>query len=302
MAVVLCGTVFAASLDCSLEPKSARIGDELTLSIRVNGAEGKPVKILWPEDGDFQLLNMDSAAYAQSGAFNFVIAAYDTGVRALGQIPVVIGSGAAAETLLTSPQQVMIQATLPDSASVIKANKNYREQKFRWRELLAYWWIAAVVAAAALGYWIWRKFFRKIPAHEQFREPELPPADQAIRDLILLRDQRYAQRGMLKEFYSEYSHIMRYYVERRYSFPALEMTTFELEYEFDDAKFPVDFRQRLLPVLRQSDLVKFAKYLPSAADCDGLIELGFELVTKTKLVEPNVEESKKKSSETEVNA
>lgn len=283
----------AAALDCSLTPQEALVGEALTFNIKVAAASGTPVKVLWPENGDFQLLSMDSAAYAQSGTFSFLVAVYDTGSYELAGIPVVV----AAETLRTQPVRVRIQPSLPDSATSVKANKGYREQRFRLRELLGYWWLAALLVLAGISWWIWHKFFRKVPQDSVFKEPELPPAEQAMRDLILLRDQRFPQRGMLKEFYSDYSHIMRNYLERRYVFPALEMTTFDLEDELRDTRYLADLRARLLPALRQADLVKFAKYLPSAADCEQLIELGFELVTKTKPADLPEAEKKEQSQE-----
>ena len=40
--------------------------------------------------------------------------------------------------------------------------------------------------------------------------------------------------------------------------------------------------QKLLPALRESDLVKFAKYIPDPTACKKQLELGFEVVDTTR--------------------
>jgi hypothetical protein len=274
---------YAASVATQLAPRQAHVGEELMLSVVINGANGQPVSMQLPDGSQFELLRIDTSAYAKSGALSYVLALYDTGSYTLPALPIAIGRGANVDTLFTQPQTVRIVPSLPDSATALLGLKPYREQKFRLRELFAYWWILAALAMAGAGWWIYRKYFRKQTAAElAAREPELPPYEQAVRDLLLLKERKYPERGMMKEFYSDYSHIMRNYLERRYHFPALEMTTFELEYEFDDAKFPPPWRQRLLPVLQEADLVKFAKLIPAPNRADQCIELGYELLVLTK--------------------
>ncbi|MBI5059311.1 hypothetical protein HZB60_05965 [candidate division KSB1 bacterium] len=281
---VLCSVAGAATVVTELSPRQARIGEELVLSVTVSGADGRPVSVQLPEDTPFELLHIDTAAYAKTGALAYVLAVYDTGRFELPPLPVVVGKAGGADTLYTQPQHVVIVSSLPDTAAAIRGLKPYREQKFRWRELYAYWWIPTAIALALGAWWIWRRYFRKQTAAEiAALEPELPPYEQAVRDLLLLKDRKYPERGMMKEFYVDYSHIMRNYLERRFGFPALEMTTFELEYELDDARFHPQLRQRLLPVLQESDLVKFAKLIPSPNRAGQCIELGYEMLVLTKV-------------------
>ena len=69
------------------------------------------------------------------------------------------------------------------------------------------------------------------------------------------------------------------------------MTTYELEYKFDAPEFPAMLQQRLLPALRESDLVKFAKYIPDPAICREQIELGFEVVDTTRTRDIEIKEA-----------
>jgi hypothetical protein len=274
--------LFAADVTATLSPQSATVGDTLHLELKLNGAGGQAVTFPRVKSDTVTVLKVDSTRIASQATICYTLAIYDTGRFAIGPWPVVVGRGADAETLYTQRLGVAIKSVLPDSAKAILPIKPYREHPFQLRELLAYWWVLAVIAAGVLGWWVWRRFFSKRAKEEaEAAAPLLPPHDEAVRGLIALKGKSYPSRGMLKEFFSEYSLIMRRYLERRYDFPALEMTTFDLARELDEGHYPEIIQARLLPVLRESDLVKFAKHHPDFRECDAYIETGFELVAQT---------------------
>jgi hypothetical protein len=270
----------AADVAATLSPMTAHVGDTLRLEITATGTGNRPVLFPVPADSAFEILRVDSTAVGR-GQLSFVVAVFDTGTFTLREMPVIVGAAASAETLWTNPVSVQIRSILPDTAQVIQPIKPYRTHPFQSRELLAWVWIPIAALLAWAGWWLWRRR-RKKGLLPMAVKPLPPPHDEAIQGLIALRDKKYPARGMLKEFFSEYSHIMRRYLERHYGFPALEMTTFDLEREFDDGRYEQALRMRLLPSLRDSDLVKFAKFIPDPDGCAGYIELGFELVDLTK--------------------
>ena len=157
-----------------------------------------------------------------------------------------------------------------------------------WRDVRRSPWTWAALGALLilLGVWVYRRYFRKQTV-EELAAPIvlLPPDEQAVRELIALRDKKYPARGMLREFFSEYTHIMREYLERRYEFHALDMTTFDLERDLRTEAFPSVLDQKLMPTFHEADLVKFAKYVPPLERCNDMIETGFEIVALTKPVE-----------------
>jgi hypothetical protein len=279
---LMCGVVaaWAADIQATITPSTAHVGDTLRLDIEATGTGNRPVLFPVPSDSAFEILRVDSSRLANAH-IAFTLALYDTGSFALSEMPVVVGRGADAETLWTPQLAVTIQSVLPDTAQVIQPIKPYRKHPFQWRELLAWLWIPALALLFFAGWWLWRRYRRKGLLVEIVK-PLLPAHDEAIRNLIALRDQKYPARGMLKEFFIEYSYIMRRYLERRYEFPALEMTTFDLERELEDGRYEAALHERLLPALRDSDLVKFAKFLPDPNGCTAYIDLGFELVDLTK--------------------
>jgi hypothetical protein len=85
----------------------------------------------------------------------------------------------------------------------------------------------------------------------------------------------------VKEYHIEVSEILRTYVERRFSVPALEMTTREVAEGLQAARVDADIKERLQRFLDRCDLVKFAKVRPDAERSRSVLELGRELVRRT---------------------
>jgi hypothetical protein len=281
----------AAQVQANLAPTTAHVGDTLSLKVSVQGASGKPLSFGSPESKDLSILRVDSTRWSV-GELSYVVAWYDTGRQEIPPFPVVMGMGAAAESLFTPVVTAHITTILPDTAQVPRPIKPYREHPFQWRELISYWWLPACLLALVLLWWVYRRF-RKVKSRAQDAAlvPLLPPDEEAVRNLIRLKDQKYPARGMLKEFFTEFSLVMRRYLERRYKFPALEMTTYELSREFAEGDFPPMLTERLLPVLREADLVKFAKLIPDFAECDGHLNAGFEIVAATRAQVESVPEA-----------
>jgi hypothetical protein len=277
----------AAAISSQLQPATATIGDPLELIVRLDGVNNRPIQSVIPGGDGFELLDVDSSTFAQDNILRFHYAIYDTGVFHSPELAFAVGQGANAETLRTESHQVRIYSVLPDTASVIRANKPNREPEFSLLDELIEKgkWIVPLLLLAGIvyGLWWWMKRRRKAAGGLQEIPKIVLPAHQiAVTELIALRDKKYPERGMLKEFYSEFSEIIRRYIENRYGFPALEMTTYELEYKFDAPEFPSLLIRRLLPALRESDLVKFAKFIPDPASCKQQLELGFEVVDATR--------------------
>lgn len=275
--------LFGLEVETSLMPQSARIGDVLKFKIDIHGLnDAQKVKFPPSPTDEFELLQIDSSIIQTKSSIIFQLAVFDTGIFTIPSLPVVISNGAAIESLKTETVSVRINSFLPDTASEVRSLKPFRSHPFQWRELKVWIFGVAAIILALVGWYFWKKYRRKKDFAEVPIELLLPAHELAYRELILLKDKKYPTRGMLKEYYSEFSEILRRYVERRYSFPALEMTTYDLESEFESPHFSQDLRTKLLPALREADLVKFAKFLPAFDECDKLLELGFSIVSATK--------------------
>ena len=144
------------------------------------------------------------------------------------------------------------------------------------------WWvyflIALAVAAAGFGVW-WliqnNKVKKEIPV------VQASPIEKANTLLVALEQKQLWQKGEVKAYYSELTDIARNYIEEAIHIPAMESTTAELiiglrlAAQKKQMNISAETLENLETVLKQADLVKFAKNRP----------LEFEIASDRKKIE-----------------
>ncbi|MDQ6528862.1 hypothetical protein [Flavobacterium sp. LHD-85] len=131
------------------------------------------------------------------------------------------------------------------------------------------WWIYVLIALAIIGigafvYWYVKKRQLKKIEEEVYKTP----IEKATSLLNNLEQKELVQKGEIKEYYSELTDIARNYIEEAIHIPAMESTTSELIAAIRTAStqkkmtLTPETVENLERVLRQADLVKFAKSKP----------------------------------------
>jgi len=166
-------------------------------------------------------------------------------------------------SLKTSSMTVSIQTVPPDP----KAKGDIRGIRgvvgpVGWSP---WWWLLLVLAMGIVGLLLWKKRAQKIQGPPP---PPPEPADsKALRRLQELLALGWIDAGKIKEFYSGMSDIVRTYLEEAFKTPALEHTTGEILRQLRKKNVLSSEQQvELQKFLESSDLVKFAKFLPDAAE------------------------------------
>lgn len=130
-----------------------------------------------------------------------------------------------------------------------------------WKYLLA---IALLLGIGFLVYWFIKKRQEKKLQEEHFKTP----IEKATTLLDTLEKKELWQKGEVKAYYSELTDIARNYIEEAIEIPAMESTTSELIQGLKAAsvKKKMTLSQEIIEnlerVLKQADLVKFAKSKP----------------------------------------
>jgi hypothetical protein len=106
---------------------------------------------------------------------------------------------------------------------------------------------------------------------------QTPPDKLAIRGLKALDAQKLFEKGRIKDFYFEFSEILRHYLEAIREFPAAEYTLEEIARA---AKKKED--QPLLSLLRRADMVKFADSTATPAGKDEDMQTAFIYIESTR--------------------
>jgi hypothetical protein len=146
-----------------------------------------------------------------------------------------------------------------------------------WRP---YYAVGGVLAALALLGAALRMIVR--PRRAAVAAPPPPPHVVALAALDALRARALADQGAFKELYSALSDIVRRYLEDRFRVRAPEMTTEEfLLATSRDGRLAAAHRRLLGGFLTESDLVKFARHVPTTADSERAFDAARRFVTDT---------------------
>lgn len=146
-----------------------------------------------------------------------------------------------------------------------------------WKLLLV---LLVIVAIGAFVYW-WLKIRQKKVIEEEVYKT---PIEKATVLLNNLEKKELWQKGEIKAYYSELTDIARNYIEEAIQIPAMESTTSELIEGLRQASLKKKMAlsketiENLEQVLRQADLVKFAKSKP----------LDFEITEDRKKIEKSI--------------
>jgi hypothetical protein len=118
------------------------------------------------------------------------------------------------------------------------------------------YWALAIVALAAGAAWAWRLWRkRQKPVAADMAAAPIPAETEAYQMLDALAADGSPDP---KKFYFRLSAILRRYIERRFEFPAAEMTTEELLPNVDRLPLRAELAHRLKAFCRSADPIKFS--------------------------------------------
>ncbi|MCX7798038.1 MAG: hypothetical protein N2249_05410 [Melioribacter sp.] len=142
--------------------------------------------------------------------------------------------------------------------------------------------VIIIIAVITLAYFIYRYFrSKKLSKNIIIEETKIPPHEIALNELKKLEEQKLWQKGLVKEYHSEITGIIRKYFEERFNFRALEMTTSEilacLSY-LDEGKPILNLSNDFF---NNADMVKFAKFEPMPIINEEMMKQAYKIVYDT---------------------
>ncbi len=147
-------------------------------------------------------------------------------------------------------------------------------------EWLWLWVLLGCLLVAGIVFMVLRFLKRKavVPV-----TPPRPAWEVALESLAGLERSDLIPQGKVKEYYSQLSGIVRWYIEERFDVRAPEMTT----EEFMDAvrysnRLTTAHQKFLIDFLNASDMVKFAKFIPSSEEMHQGLKLARTFVEETR--------------------
>lgn len=283
-----------------IEPDSIGIGDRFDYVIDV---EKDMVQVVqFPEfepakEGDIELVrSFPTDTLERDGRRlklrkRYRLAAFQEGRYNLGRAEVLYADKNIVDTLRAA-DSLLLEVTTFQIDSTSQSIYDLKPQKtlpFRFAEIRGYVSYAVLALAllaaaiAALAYWLGR---RGKSLGDLFKTPPpLPPHVAAIQALEALHHQKLWQNEKYKQYYSGLTDILRTYIDGRWGVGAMEMTSDEIIATMHGIELPDKARMDLTSILRDGDLVKFAKATPDAEQNEADYLKAYYFVEETKPVE-----------------
>ncbi|MAR20737.1 MAG: hypothetical protein CMD25_01550 [Flavobacteriales bacterium] len=176
---------------------------------------------------------------------------------------------------------LIINVLLPniDANSELKDIKGPLDDNIGWSDI---WPWLVLILIILLSIFTYKKYFNKKKKTVVVKKNIQTPAHiLALNSLKKLENKKLIDKKDIKEYYSSISEIIRRYIENRFNFPALELTTYEI-LNIITAIIKKEESISLKNILEISDLVKFAKKIPDQIENVKNLNLATDFVKKTK--------------------
>lgn len=282
-----------AEAEAVLEPDHILIGEhaKLKLVLRFKQGSGKMsytfptltdtighwISIIDP--GKFDTAIVDSANLTTEITRTYTISAYDSGTFEVPRYPIAFNG----DTIYSSIASLMVSTVDVDTTKPIQDIKKPFDVPDAPFDVMKYvYWTLGALGVATLIFLIVHITRRKRKGLPLFNFRNVPLHEAYINKLLDLRRRQVWQRGQHKAYYTELTDILRQYMEKRWSIPAMEYTSEEI---FAILRNRIDMedetRHKLRRVLQLADMVKFAKEVPEGPENELSLDLGIAFLKET---------------------
>ena len=300
-------------IKAALDSTAILVGDQVTLNLQIEYP--KQLEVQFPMPGDslgssveiVERLQLDTLIISDERLLltqNFIVTSFDTGYHEIPPFLFRIKLGEMVDSFESNPTGLMV-FTLPKLDSLMTAIggpidiKPPYEAPVTLKEIAP--WLLGSLLALGLIFLILYAIKRKKNNQPIFSFPQKPkePAHIiALRELDRIKSDKTWQQGHVKQYYSELADTLREYIENRFDINAMELTS-------DETIAAFAYRRDLLSesifgnlkrLLKNADLVKFAKFEPLPDDNNLAMVDAYFFVNQTKL-EPKPEAKPNADSE-----
>lgn len=240
---------------------------------------------------------------------NFIVTSFDTGYHEIPPFFFGFRFNDMVDSVESNPTALMVY-TIPKLDSLMAAIggpidiKAPYEAPVTLKEIAP--WILGFLLLAGLIFFVTYAIKRKKNNQPLFSLPQKPkePAHIiALRELDRIKAEKIWQKGQVKQYYSELTDALREYIENRFSINALEQTSDETIAAFAYRRDMLDENLfvNLKKMLKNADLVKFAKFEPLPDDNNLAMVDAYFFVNQTKLeIKQELKPDQKDNDEEEV--
>jgi hypothetical protein len=270
------------------------IGDRITYTLSIDHVDtmrvekpGEGVHLGQFEIKDYKIYDPVRQEGRILEKFEYVISVFDTGTFVIPPFPVAYfpnDSLGDYKLIEASAITIYVESVIQDEERQLRDIKPPIDIPYDYFLLLSV--ISSIILIGALVYLGYRLYLKRKETGYFIKtpEPQRPAHEVALESLEELLKKDLLSDGLIKEFYSDISEIIRRYIEGRYFIPALEETSREILIELNGQDISEEMLLKAKESLELSDLVKFAKYKPSDEENQNVVSWTKEFVEGTMVV------------------
>ncbi|MFC1570220.1 hypothetical protein ACFL4E_00370 [Candidatus Omnitrophota bacterium] len=280
-------------ISAEADKHQVRIGDRIELDVTTRRIKG--VEVSFPEEpeklGEFSFLESKSIKKGLGSSVigkAYILSIFTTGTHVIPPVEVKYREEGQDTWQTALSPQVPVEVT-----SVLSGEEtDIRDLKAlaALGSTLVFIIIGILIASALAGivYFFYRMWLLK---EEAARRRATSPYDIAHERLMDLKRKDLPGKGLVQEYYTTLSDIVRQYLEGRFSLRAPEMTTEEfLDSIRNSPELESEHKELLRQFLSHCDMVKFARYGPTPLEMVDVFTSADHLVEQTRLIVEEEEE------------
>lgn len=293
----------AQSVSATLRADSShiQIGDHLNIRLTVKHSNNLAVPFPPVADtlGNMELLSVSKIDTSIEGSNKvlsqlYTVSAFDSGEYHTGPVNVFFRNNSGElDSVSSNDIPITVYTLNVDTTKPFKAIKAPLDVPYSWKEFIPYIiGVIILLIAIVVGIILWGKYNKAKPAIVERQRPKDPAHIWARKELKKLEEEKLWQKEDVKLYYSRLTDILRFYLEYRYGWYAMESTTEEIQSEIENYNLKEKAKENLLSILRSADLVKFAKMLPLPDANIKAMESAYKFIDFTEPKESKEEEKK----------
>jgi len=262
--LLMFANAFATLVFTDISSDSMTIGDRLQLQIAIVTDSGGQIQ---PPDVESAFdpfvvkdwsMQLDQRGATDSLTYTYIVSAYEAEACSIPALSFIELTKEQPETLMTAPIPVRVASVLSGDTVALR---DLKEQQIAGKQSLLWLWIILGLAGLAAitwgGRYLWFQSRKPPPA-----PPPKAPYEEAMEAIAALRAKKYPCQGMIREYIFELSEIFKRYIGRCFTVNALEYTTEEMLAWTQNAPVDKNERERVRWFFRESDPIKFARFMP----------------------------------------
>ena len=284
-------TFAQASVEVKIDPIEMMIGEQAQVTMTVQAAEGAKIEmpVFQPRQQIVAGVEVINVEHPTGHSLLLTLTSFDGNLYYLPPFKVKVnGKTVESKSLALKVVEVEVDTTKLDK---FFGPKDVQDNPFQWSDWsLSFWLSILMLVLLALAYYLYLRLRDNKPIIARIKiVKRLLPHQKAMKQI---KADKMVSSENQKEYYTKLTDTLRKYIEERYGFSAMEMTSTEII-----ERLMADDDQQGLSELRQlfmtADLVKFAKYSTMINENDANLVNAIDFINQTKLENQPTEETVK---------